>query len=470
MEQIFLFGTGKIAEKYTKYLEQALVKIDGYIDNNEVKWGKIFHNKIIYKCDVLKEVRDSKVLIACADIMGVTQQLTQLNMQDKIVSLQSLVVNCEALAIEGEKIYLKHLHSPKVQTQLVIIDNLEGTWGGAEDWAHKIALSLLERNYDVIVVESNTQTHVEESLRQHIMHLEKDASDMHLKLIEELMQRRPFILVNIWNLNLLWAASYVKKKFPEDVRIISVLLNDVGSLYREQQVWDQSIDQYLCISSRIKKNLTDIYGIDQQKVYYRIPFVEKKKICEREYNVVSDNALVIVYPCRLVRGQKRADLLPEFISKLEERRINYILNIVGDGACEEEIRTYVEQNCLDEKIFLWGKLSREDLLCFLRKQDIYLNFSEYEGMSLTMLEAMARGCVPVVTDVSGVADVIVNRENGFISKVGDLEGMADDILFLDKNRIMLEKCGTKCKNIVFEQCNIDDYINYVENVIKIGVK
>lgn len=468
MGRLFLFGTGKLSDKYTKCLEQVLVKIDGYIDNNEDKWGKIFHNKIIYGCNVLKEMENSKILIACADIKGVTQQLIQMNMQDKIVSLNSLVAGCEALEIESEKIYLKCLDSCKTQERLIIIDNLEGTWGGAEDWVCKIALSLINRNYDVIIVGNTSQTYTEKSLKQHVLYFEKDAFEMHFRLIEELMQRRRFILLNIWNSNLLWAASYIKKKFPADVKIVSVLLNDVESLYREQQVWDHSIDRYLCISSRIKNNLIDSYSIQEQKVFYRIPFVERKKITERKYTVEGDEALAIAYPCRLVRGQKRADLLPQFIAKLEERKINYVLNIVGDGTCEEEIRGYVEQNCLNNKVFMWGKLSREELFYFLNKQDIYLNFSEYEGMSLAMLEAMARGCVPVVTNVSGVADVIINRKNGFISEVGDLDEMADNILFLDKNRTMLEKYGTKCKEVL-KKCNIDDYMDYLENVIKAAI-
>ena len=226
------------------------------------------------------------------------------------------------------------------------------------------------------------------------------------------------------------------------MKIVSVLLNDVESLYREQQVWDYSIDRYLCISSRIKNNLIDSYSIQEQKVFYRIPFVERKKITERRYTVENNAALAIAYPCRLVRGQKRADLLPQFIDKLEERKINYVLNIVGDGTCEEEIRGYVEQNCLNNKVFMWGKLSREELFCFLNKQDIYLNFSEYEGMSLAMLEAMARGCVPVVTNVSGVADVVISRENGFISEIGDLDDMADNILFLRSEE---RRVGKECR-------------------------
>ena len=65
---------------------------------------------------------------------------------------------------------------------------------------------------------------------------------------------------------------------------------------------------------------------------------------------------------------------------------------------------------------------KKELIDFLNEQDIYLNFSEYEGTSLTMLEAMASGCVPVVTDVSGVSDFIEDGVNGLVSDIGDLDG------------------------------------------------
>jgi len=49
--------------------------------------------------------------------------------------------------------------------------------------------------------------------------------------------------------------------------------------------------------------------------------------------------------------------------------------------------------------------------------DVCVLVSEYEGTSVSMLEAMAAGCVPVVTKVSGTADVIQPGINGFTGPV-----------------------------------------------------
>ena len=106
---------------------------------------------------------------------------------------------------------------------------------------------------------------------------------------------------------------------------------------------------------------------------------------------------------------KPSDLIPELLMYLEEKEVNYVLNIAGDGPCEMMIKEYVEKNQLYKRVNLYGRLTRTGLFDFLDHQDVYLNFSEFEGTSLTMLEAMASGCEQVVTKVSGVSDFIMNE-------------------------------------------------------------
>ena len=157
--------------------------------------------------------------------------------------------------------------------------------------------------------------------------------------------------------------------------------------------------------------------------------------------------------------------MPEIIEELEKKHVNYVLNIIGDGPYKNVIEKYIDKNDLHSKVKVYEKLSRKDLISFLKRQDIYLNFSEFEGTSLAMLEAMAKGCVPVVTDVSGVDDFILNGVNGFVSDIGDIKKMADNILFLDMNREKVEEFGTKSIKIVCEKCNLNEYICYIEKLV-----
>lgn len=465
-EKLFLFGTGKISKSYTEILCQMSIEIYGYIDNDINKWGTEFYGKKIFNPNILKSIDKSQIIIACSDTKSIIKQLIELDIQDKIVSIDH-IKRKGIERIQIDKSNMKQPYNKNSSKKNIIIDNFDGSWGGAEDWAHKVASSLIMRGYEVVIVESNMQETVE-GLEYNTIQIDrknKQLVQVYTELINFLVSILPFTLFNIWSSELLWAASYVKKLYPQSVQIISSVLNDNNNTYQRLCEWDDNIDLYLCISSRIMNNLKSLYGININKLQHRVPFVENLDSFERTYQICRKVPLAIGYPCRLVYNQKRADLIPKLIENMENKHINYMLNIAGNGPCEKELKGYVDTRKLNNKVKFYGRLTKKDLIDFLKKQDIYLNFSEYEGTSLTMLEAMACGCVPVVTNVSGVNDFIVSGQNGLISDVGNIDDIADNIAFLEQNRKKIEEYGKKCPKIVQSNCNIDNYMDYVADLI-----
>lgn len=466
MRKIVLFGAGEISRHYTQILNQFEIDIWGYIDNNADRWGTLFSGKKIYAPDILKELNDFAIIIACSDVKGITEQLTRSGLKDKIILIDH-VIKKGIKRIKIEEKYFNNSSNKSDKRKTVVIDNLDGLWGGAEDWAHKVAISMHAREHEVFIVENVSQK-TEKALEKATLKIHKKEEDTYQvckDLIEWMLQIRPFVLFNIWSSEVLWSASYVKALYPEDIRIISTVLNDNEELYQRQFEWNDYIDLYLCISSRVKNNFIKLCGVREGKLCFREPFIESSLINDKEYHVEREEPLEIGYPCRLTRSQKRADLLPRLISNLEQRQVNYKLNIAGDGPCKEEIMQYVHNNNLRDRVIYHGFLSRDELLCFLGRQDIYLNFSEYEGTSLTMLEAMARGCVPVVTDVSGVDDFIIDKENGLIADVGNLALIADNILYLDHNRELLRLFGRQSIENIKNKCNFEAYMNDIDSLI-----
>jgi hypothetical protein len=74
--------------------------------------------------------------------------------------------------------------------------------------------------------------------------------------------------------------------------------------------------------------------------------------------------------------------------------------------------------------------------------DVFVQVSDFEGTSVSMLEAMAHGVVPVVTAASsGIADVIHHEENGFVAPVGDMKALAEHIRRLADDRALLSSAG-----------------------------
>lgn len=469
MEKLFLFGTGKISKKYTQVLKQLPVEIEGYIDNDESKWGIGWLDKKIYSPDVLNQEKTPYILIACAAKEEIRKQLAEMGEIKRVVSLgqvfgfYSYILVNNAMANLETQISIREESAPN---SAIIIDNFYGNWGGAEDWCHVVASALIEQNNKVFVIENKKQPYIEK-LDENIIHIDtEDKNDyqVYQELIQKLMHIKPFVLFNVWNSELLWAAVTIKHMYPDEVLIVSSILND-GS-YEEWQDWADVTDQYVCISSKIQRCLVEHHEINEEKVCHISPFIEKIRIVNRRYSIERSTPLKIGYPCRLERNQKRADLIPVLLEYLEAKDVHYVLNIAGEGSCEREIEKYIEKECLHEKVKLHGKLTKKELLDFLDNQDIYLNFSEYEGTSLTMLEAMASGCVPVVTNVSGVDDFIEPGVNGLIADVGDLKKIVEHIAYLDKYRDSLGKYGQKCTNIVHERCRLDKYIANIQEVLK----
>jgi glycosyltransferase involved in cell wall biosynthesis len=89
-----------------------------------------------------------------------------------------------------------------------------------------------------------------------------------------------------------------------------------------------------------------------------------------------------------------------------------------------------------------GWLSPEKVRAKLRTLDAFLLLSEYEGLPVALLEAMAHGVVPVVTKIeSGNTQLVRDGENGFVLPVGDTASFAARLASLASDREALTEFG-----------------------------
>jgi glycosyltransferase involved in cell wall biosynthesis len=74
--------------------------------------------------------------------------------------------------------------------------------------------------------------------------------------------------------------------------------------------------------------------------------------------------------------------------------------------------------------------------------DVFVLPTRYEGVPVALIEAMNVGLAPVVSRVeSGVAEILIDGQTGLMPAVGDIQGFADAIASLDRDRPMLESIG-----------------------------
>lgn len=95
-----------------------------------------------------------------------------------------------------------------------------------------------------------------------------------------------------------------------------------------------------------------------------------------------------------------------------------------------------------------------------------ISCSEWEGHSISQAEAMAEGAVPVITDVSGARDDVTDGYNGFVVEIGDIETMAEKIVYLYHNPAILKQMGMRAHDTIYRRQNNMDQGAFWEGLIE----
>lgn len=112
-------------------------------------------------------------------------------------------------------------------------------------------------------------------------------------------------------------------------------------------------------------------------------------------NQTFDNQnLNLVYVARLV-PLKRHVLLFEIVSKLT----NVSLTVIGSGPLSDELKATARELKIDDRVLFAGAMSRENVYKNLLAADLYVSTSSYEGLPVSVLEAMACGVPCLVSDI-----------------------------------------------------------------------
>jgi glycosyltransferase involved in cell wall biosynthesis len=132
----------------------------------------------------------------------------------------------------------------------------------------------------------------------------------------------------------------------------------------------------------------------------------------------------IIMACRL-RGQKNIPMAIDAFEMFYAKYSGYRLVVYGEGELKECLKASVKQKGLQGKVIFPGYSN--DIYEKMRECAMYISSSDYEGLSNSMLEALAIGVPSVVTDcpVGGARMFVKNGENGVLVPTGDAAAMAE---------------------------------------------
>jgi sugar transferase (PEP-CTERM/EpsH1 system associated) len=137
---------------------------------------------------------------------------------------------------------------------------------------------------------------------------------------------------------------------------------------------------------------------------------------------------------------------------LSDRQTPFRLVIIGDGSLRGELELAASDLNLSGQVEFAGV--RHDIPDQLQRLDIFALSSTTEGISLTLLEAMASGLPVVATDVGGNPEVVVDGTTGFIVPPANPEAMAEKLELLIQDRSLRERMGAAGRKRVEEHFDI----------------
>ncbi|NOX55767.1 MAG: glycosyltransferase [Planctomycetes bacterium] len=133
------------------------------------------------------------------------------------------------------------------------------------------------------------------------------------------------------------------------------------------------------------------------------------------------DAKVVGYVGRIARQKRVDDLIwaAELLRRIDDRA--WFL-IAGDGPERDKMQRFAEQVGVAERIRFLGH--RDDVPQLLRLIDVFWQASDFEGLSNSVMEAMAAARPVVVSDIAPNRELVSDGETGLIVPVGDRLGFA----------------------------------------------
>jgi len=343
--------------------------------------------------------------------------------------------------------------------------------GGTE----KIACSLLskidKKNFEIRVLFDCSSGDIQPYYEKEKIHALN--SEGILKDIRFILNFRPDI-VHLYGLrvNLKWRPILWLLGFRCIIGALEGLTNtgEIGFWRVKLDVWTAPfLRKYVTVSMNVanylkakgfpENKLALIYNGVEVGGYNLLP-EEKQEELKKKLGIPSDSVVIsCVANLRPVKGH---EFLIDAVSILKE--LNFSVLIIGEGPLRDTLIKYTHEKGLNNKIHFLGQ--RLDIPELLAITDIFVLPSLFEGMPLSLMEAMASGLPVVSTDVGGVSELVVDGETGFLVPPRNSAALAEKIKTLIDDKALSKAMGVKGQERIKNNFTFEAMVDKTETLYR----
>ena len=249
----------------------------------------------------------------------------------------------------------------------------------------------------------------------------------YLKIIaEQELEHEKLFFHSYWCTEAAIGFTLLKKKYPHAkmnsrVHAYDLYLERHNPPYlpfRKQLV--ENLDKFFFISDQGKKYFEELYFniVDEKKLIVNRLGVSPIIEFNSKFEVVFRNQIKIV-SCSSLIGLKRIELMIDAFGSIDDIQIEW--THFGDGPLLEKYKELGKQKLGVKKNIqfnFYGYIENTELLAYYNNNhvDLFLNTSKYEGIPISIMEAMAFKIPCIATNVGGVSEII-SHSNGYLLPV-----------------------------------------------------
>ena len=184
-----------------------------------------------------------------------------------------------------------------------------------------------------------------------------------------------------------------------------------------------------------------------------------------------DSAAPTILFVGMVCEEKGVGVLLEACRILRDRRVSFDCKVVGRGSSaleEQAFRDFIRDHDLREQVKLIGPLHHEAKWEAYAAADVFCfpTFYSAESFGLVAVEAMMSSLPVVSTNWSGLPDIVVEGETGYLVPPRDARSVADRLELLIKDPVLRKRMGVAGRRRYEENYTVETFREKMEEVLQ----
>jgi glycosyltransferase involved in cell wall biosynthesis len=221
---------------------------------------------------------------------------------------------------------------------------------------------------------------------------------------------------------------------PTSMRAVHICMDLFSSALRFYQSVTPAVDALVAATPRQCWELLQ-RSVPRAKLSV-IPFAARVDTfgCPAPEALAAPPPLHIAWVARLNHLQKGIGYVPDMFKWLDAWHIPYVFHVVGEGSHRAWLEQQLAEQVRRESVRFYGRQTAAQVAEVLHRCHAYILPTRYEGFGISIVEAMAAACVPVVTRLTGVTDWMMEHgTSGMLCTLGDSRAFATALMDLQRD-------------------------------------